>query len=117
MFVQTGELAIRLTHSTERISFGAKMMQSKLPFVIYGGVTHLKCFPVRMQSSRKEGGEREFRLNTENNLVAFASVCTRGIVRVWRLEASAASSGVDDWDEDTVADDGLSVIDQAMFEV
>lgn len=49
--------------------------------------------------------------------MAFASVCTRGIVRVWRLEASAASSGVDDWDEDTVADDGLSVIDQAMFEV
>ena len=117
MFIQTGELAIRLTHSTERISFGAKMMQSKVPSVIYGGVTHLQCFPVKMQSSRKEGGEREFRLNTDNSLVAFASVCTRGTVRVWRLEPIASSPGVEDWEEDAVADDGLSVIDQAMFEV
>ena len=117
MFIQTGELAIRLTHSTERISFGAKMMQSKLPSVIYGGVTHLQCFPVKMQSSRKEGGERDLRSFTDNNLVAFASACTRGIVRVWRLEPIASSPGVEDWDDDAAADDGLSVVDQAMFEV
>ena len=122
---QTGAQVMRVTHSTATAksssSSSSKNLSDASRFLpLYGGVTHVQCFPPQSPCPCSPLSDPPSTGNS--HAPAFASACSLGVVKVWRLiptfySSLGTSSGTGTNDGEGALDDDPVLGEQATIQV